>query len=87
MLCVYVHVCVMLPVGSTRARPSQQQPESALPPPAQQPVQPTQSQTQQSQQQQQNGNRTPFSKIALLIHSNGLHNNGVELTAGSQVFL
>ncbi|KAM9474809.1 kinesin-like protein KIF2A isoform 3-T4 [Clarias gariepinus] len=40
-------------VGSTRARPGQQQPESALPPPAQQPVQPTQAQTQQSQQQQQ----------------------------------
>ncbi|XP_053481499.1 kinesin-like protein KIF2A isoform X3 [Ictalurus furcatus] len=44
-------------VGSTRARPGQQQPESALPPPAQQPAQPTQSQTQQSQQQLQNARR------------------------------
>ncbi|TSO77745.1 Kinesin-like protein KIF2A [Bagarius yarrelli] len=43
-------------VGSTRARPGQQQ-ESALPPPVQQPAQPTQSQTQQSQQQQQNARR------------------------------
>ncbi|XP_053536368.1 kinesin-like protein KIF2A isoform X4 [Ictalurus punctatus] len=44
-------------VGSTRARPGQQQPESALPPPAQQPAQPTQSQTQQNQQQLQNARR------------------------------
>lgn len=82
MFCVYVHVRVVLSVVSTRARPGQQQPESALPPPAPQPAQPTQSQTQQSQQQQQNGNRKPFSKMALLIHS-----NGVELAAASQLFL
>ncbi|XP_036435311.1 kinesin-like protein KIF2A isoform X2 [Colossoma macropomum] len=46
-------------VGSTRVRPGQQQqqPESALPPPAQQPAQPIQTQTQQSQQQQQNARR------------------------------
>ncbi|XP_046726760.1 kinesin-like protein KIF2A isoform X1 [Silurus meridionalis] len=44
-------------VGSTRARPAQQQPEPALPPPAQQPAQTLQSQTQQSQQQQQNARR------------------------------
>ncbi|GAA6106395.1 kinesin-like protein KIF2A isoform X1 [Tachysurus ichikawai] len=44
-------------VVSTRARPGQQQPESALPPPAPQPAQPAQTQTQQSQQQQQNARR------------------------------
>ncbi|KAL7828816.1 hypothetical protein SRHO_G00324500 [Serrasalmus rhombeus] len=46
-------------VGSTRVRQGQQQqqPESALPPPAQQPAQPIQTQTQQSQQQQQNARR------------------------------
>lgn len=79
-------VCVALSVGSTRARPGQQQPESAPPPPAQQPAQPTQSQTQQSQQQQQNGNHTRLIKIAL-YSDEVITSSGVDLTVASCVFV